>query len=114
AAAREVAAQRVDGFAADRDDPLLRALPEAADDPLLEVDRRSLEPHGFADAKAGAVEELHECPVAKRSRAGARCRLDQAHGLAGGIHPDLWIRSATAHAAPSRSRSPSFSMRQHR
>src|SRR3954454_13422348 len=58
AAAGEVAVQRVDGGAADRDDPLLRALAERADEPLLRVDARSVEPDRLADTEAGAVQQL--------------------------------------------------------
>src|SRR5579864_3723960 len=42
-AAGEVAAERRDRFAADRHDPLLRALSEAADEAPVEVDCRSVE-----------------------------------------------------------------------
>jgi len=83
AAAREVAAQRVHGLAADGDDALLRALADAADDPLLEVDGGAVEPDGLADAEARAVEELDERAVAERARGRSRRGLDQTLGLAG-------------------------------
>src|SRR4051794_38129393 len=49
AAAGEVAAERLRGGAADRDDALLVALPDAADDPLVEVDPCALQPDRLAD-----------------------------------------------------------------
>src|SRR3954447_2735847 len=48
AAAGEVAAERLGGGATDRDDPLLVALADAADDSLVEVDPRPLEPDRLA------------------------------------------------------------------
>ncbi len=86
-AAGEVAAQRLDGLAPDRDDALLGALAEAADEPLLEIDAGALEPDRLAHAQARAVEQLDERPVAERARAGADGRLDQALGLAGRERP---------------------------
>src|SRR4051794_14934022 len=50
AAVGEVAAQRLGGLASERDDPLLAALPRAADQPLVEIDRAPLEPDRFAHA----------------------------------------------------------------
>src|SRR5690242_19447240 len=56
--AGEVAAERSDGLAADRDDPLLRALADAADEAAVEVDAGLVEPDRLAHAQAGAVQEL--------------------------------------------------------
>src|SRR5579864_3006501 len=48
--AGEVAAEGLDRLAADRDDALLRALAEAADEPAVEVDRRLVEAERLAHA----------------------------------------------------------------
>jgi hypothetical protein len=48
--AREVAPQRLDGFRADRDDALLLALPDAADEALVEVDAGAVEADRLADS----------------------------------------------------------------
>src|SRR6476469_3630409 len=82
AAARQIAAQRLDGGASDRDDPLLVALAEHADDARIEVDPCALEPDRLADAQAGAVEQLDEGGVPERAGGRAGGRLDQALGLA--------------------------------
>src|SRR5215211_4260337 len=66
--AREVAPDRLDGLASDRNDPFLVSLAEAADEALVERDRRPLERDGLGHAKAGAVEELHERAVAQVAR----------------------------------------------
>src|SRR5581483_3832794 len=80
---REVAAERFDRLAADRDDALLRALAEAADEPAVEVDRRLVEAERLADAEARAVQELDERAVAERAwRRPVGC-LDQPLRLAG-------------------------------
>src|SRR5207248_4067513 len=83
AAAGEIAAQCVDRLAADRHDALLRALPDAAHEPAVEVDRAALEPHGLAHAQPGAVEQLDERAVAQRPRRRALRGLDEPLGLAG-------------------------------
>jgi hypothetical protein len=62
--ARQIAAYRLGGAAADRDDPLLPALADAADEPSVEVDGPLLEAHRLADPEARAVEELDERAVA--------------------------------------------------
>jgi hypothetical protein len=49
-AVREVAPQRLDRVAPDRNDALLAALARAADEPLLEVDAGAIEPHRLAHA----------------------------------------------------------------
>ena len=86
-AAGEVAAQRLGRLAADRDDALLRALADAADEPPLEVDGGALEADRLADAQAGAVEQLDEGAVAERARRRAGGGLDQPLGLAGRERP---------------------------
>ena len=78
----EVAAERLGGLAADRDDPLLVSLADAADEAVVERDRRLLERDGLGDAEAGAVEELDERAVAEVARLRAGGGLDQALGLA--------------------------------
>ena len=79
--AREVAAQRLGRLAADRDDPFLVSLAEAADEPVLEVDAAPLERHRLRDAQARAVEELGERAVAEVARLRAGGRLDEPLGL---------------------------------
>src|SRR5205085_2437790 len=80
-AAREVAAQRLGRLAPDRHDPLLVALAEAADEPVLEVDTAALERDRLGDAKTRAVEELDERAVAEVARLRAGGRLDEPLGL---------------------------------
>ena len=87
AAAGEIAAQRLGGPAADRDDPLLVALAQAADEPVVERDRALVERDGLGDAEAGAVEELDQGAVAEVARLRASGCLDQAFGLAGRQRP---------------------------
>src|SRR5919197_4248819 len=79
--AREVAAERLGRLPPDRDDPLLVALAEAADEPVLEVDAAALERDRLRDAQARAVEELGERAVAKVARLRAGGRLDEPLGL---------------------------------
>ena len=86
-AAREIAAERLGGAAADRDDALLPALAGAADEPLVEVDRGALERDRLAHAEPGAVEELDECAVPERPGRRAGGRLDQAFDLSGRQRP---------------------------
>ena len=81
-AAREVAAERLGGVPADRDDALLAALADHADEPVVEVDARLVEPDRLGDAQAGAVEQLDERLVAQRARLRAGGGLDQALRLA--------------------------------
>src|SRR5215203_4396613 len=85
--AREVAAQSVGAGPAERDDALLAALADAADEPPLEVDAALLEPDRLADAEAGAVEQLDERGVAERARRRAGGGVDQALRLGGGERP---------------------------
>ena len=101
AAAGEVAAQRLGRRAADRDDALLAALADAADEPLVEIDPRALEPDRLADAQPGAVEQLDEGGVAQRARRRAGRGLDQALGLAARASAGA---SAAGAAPPARPR----------
>src|SRR3954452_7860820 len=80
----DVAPERLGGVAADRDDPLLPALAEHADEAAVEVDARPVEADCLRDTEPGAVEELDERLVAERARRGAGRRLDQPLRLAGG------------------------------
>ena len=63
---REVAARGFRGGASERDEPLLAALAEHADDPVVEVDCALLEPDGLGDAEPGSVQQLDERVVAER------------------------------------------------
>src|SRR5882724_9549571 len=54
----QVTPQCLGGLPADRDDPLLRALADAANDACVEVDARLLQTDGLADSQARAVEEF--------------------------------------------------------
>jgi hypothetical protein len=74
---REVPTHRFCSRAAERHEALLVALAEHAHDPFLERDAALLEPDRLGDAQAGAVEELHQRPIAERSGARARCSLDE-------------------------------------
>jgi hypothetical protein len=69
---RQVAAHRFRRRATEWHEPFLPALADHADDALLEGDAVLLEPDGLRDTQPGAVEELHERPIAQgpRSRAG--------------------------------------------
>src|SRR4029079_16545734 len=78
---REVAAERLDRVAPDRDDALLIALAGATDESLLEVDARAVETDGFAHAEPRAVEQLDQGPVAHHAGGRAGSRLDQPLGL---------------------------------
>ena len=78
----QIAAQRVDGLPADRDDALLRALADAADEPPLEVDGGAVEADRLADAQARSIEQLDEGAVAQRAWRRAGRRLDETLGLA--------------------------------
>src|SRR5207244_6750579 len=64
----QVTPQCLCGLPADRDDSLLGALADAADDACVEVDARLLQAHGLADPQAGAVQELDESAVTQRAR----------------------------------------------
>src|SRR5829696_1785370 len=86
-AARDVARERLRGVAADRDDPLLVALADAADQALVEIHRVPREADRLAHAQPCAVEELDYGAVAKGPRGRARGGLDQPLGLAGRQRP---------------------------
>jgi hypothetical protein len=75
-AAGEVSAYRLDALAAERDDPLLVSLAEAAHDPVVEVDAAAVQPHSLADAQPGPVEEFDERTVAEGARRRAVRRLN--------------------------------------
>src|SRR5262249_29550899 len=83
AAAREIPPECLCRRSADRHDPLLVSLADAADEPVVEIDAGALEADRFADAEAGAVEELDERGVAQRARSRAVGRFDQPLSLAG-------------------------------
>src|SRR5947209_967955 len=83
APAGEIAAEGLRRLAADRNDALLRAFAEAADEAALEIDGRAVEPDCLADAQARSVHELDERAVAQRARRRSRCGLDQPLRLAG-------------------------------
>ena len=80
---RDVAAQRVDCGPAERNNALLRALPERAHEPVLEVDGASVQAGRLADAEPRAVHQLDERPVAHRARRRAVGGVDQSLGLGG-------------------------------
>ena len=75
---REISSDGVRRAAADRDDALLATLPEAENEPLVEIYGADVEPDRFGDAKARAVEELDERAVAQRPGTGADCCVDEA------------------------------------
>src|SRR5262249_49132944 len=70
------------GRASDRDDPLLVSLADASDNALVEIDAGPIEPDRLADAQAGAVEELDESGVPKRTRGRPASSLDEPLRLA--------------------------------
>src|SRR5580765_484947 len=78
---REVAAERLDRVAPDRNDALLVALAGATNESLLEVDAGSVETDGFAHAEPRAVEQLDQGPVAHHAGGRAGSRLDQPLSL---------------------------------
>src|SRR6266566_1943546 len=71
----QVTPQCLCGLPADRDDSLLRALADAANDACVEVDARLLKAHGLADPQAGAVQQLDESAVTQRARAARQVEL---------------------------------------
>ena len=81
-AAGKVPAQRVDRLATDRNDALLVALADAADEPLIQVHGAALETDRLRHSQPGAVQQLDERAVAKTARSRPRGGLDQALGLA--------------------------------
>jgi hypothetical protein len=77
----EVAAHRLGGRTTQRNEALLAALAEHAHDAVLECDAVLLEPDGLGDPEPGAVEELHQGPVAQRARRRADGGVDETLGL---------------------------------
>ena len=102
AAAREVAAQRLDRWPPDRDDALLAALADDAHEPVVEVDAALLEPDRLGDAQPRAVEQLDERAVAQRSRRRAVRGPDQPLGLAGRERPRQRPRPPRQRRSPRR------------
>jgi len=86
-AEREVAPNRLRCRPAERDESLLTALAEDADDPLLDVDPALLESDGLGDAQASAIHQLDERTVAEGARRRPDGCVDQALGLRGGQRP---------------------------
>ena len=80
---REVAPHRLRSRPPERHEPLLAALAEHPHDALLDGDAALLEPDGLRDTQPGAVEELDERAVAKSTRRGSRCSVDQPFRLRG-------------------------------
>ena len=78
AAEREIAADGLGGRAAERNETLLAALSQHADDALLDRDAALLEPRGLRDAQPGSVEQLHERAVAERARRRADGGVDES------------------------------------
>src|SRR5438132_2312835 len=81
AAPGEVAPERLGALTADRYDPLLRALAEAADEAAVEIDAALVERHGLRHPQARAVQEFDERAVAEVTRLRAGSRFDQALGF---------------------------------
>lgn len=81
AAQREVPANRLRGWAPERDEPFLPALAENAYDAVFYGDAVLLEPDRLRHPKAGAVEELHEGAISQSTRSGADRGVDQPFGL---------------------------------
>src|SRR6266540_7442286 len=69
------------GLSADRHDPFLRALADAANDACVEVDTRLLQADRFADPQACAVQELDESAVPQSARRRAVRGLDEPLGF---------------------------------
>jgi len=65
------------------DEPLLSALSEHAHHALLERDAVLLQPDRLGDTQTGAVQELHERPVAQRPRGRPDRGVDQTLRLGG-------------------------------
>src|SRR3954451_20130588 len=82
-AAAQVAAERVGGAPSERDDPLLVALSDRADESFLQVDAVLLEADRLAHTQAGAVQELDERAVAQIARRSPVGRLHEALCLSG-------------------------------
>ena len=83
-ASAEVTTKCLDRLPSDRDDPLLPALADRPDEPLIEIDAALVEADRLPDPQSRAVEELDESPVAKcprrRSGGGVDEPLDLRRG----------------------------------
>ena len=79
--AREVAAESLCRLPADRHDPLLVPLADAADEAVVERDAAFVQRHRFGDAQAGAVEQLDERAVAEIAWLRPHRSFDQPLGL---------------------------------
>ena len=77
AAESEIATDSLGRRASERDDPLLPALPDHADDAVVQRDAVLLEARGLGDTQTGAVEQLDERTVAQRAWRGPGRRVDQ-------------------------------------
>ena len=73
----EVSTYGLGSRTAERHEALLPALPENADDPLVESHARLVETDRLGDAETCPVQELHQCAVAEVARRGPDCGLDQ-------------------------------------
>jgi hypothetical protein len=80
---REIATHGFRSGPPERDEALLPALSEHADDAFLDGDAALLQAGRFRHAKAGAVEQLHERAVSERARRRPGGRVDQPFGLRG-------------------------------
>ena len=78
AAEREIAPDGLGGRAPERNEPLLAALSQDTDDPLVDRDAALLEPRGFRDPQSGSVEQLHERAIAERARRRADGGVDES------------------------------------
>src|SRR5206468_10552073 len=83
APAGEVTPKCLDGLAADRHDPFLVALADAAHHAFVERDPALLEPDRLGHTQACAVQQLDQGAVAEVTRLRSGCGFDQALGLAG-------------------------------
>src|SRR5256885_11104105 len=72
AAAREIAAQSLDGLAPDRHHAFFRALAKATHEPGVQIDALLLESDRFADAEPTAVQQLAERAVTQCPRRQSR------------------------------------------
>ena len=64
--AAQIAAQGLAGLAAERHQPFLVSLAQAAHEPLVQVDAAPVETDSLADAQAGPVQQLDKRAVAQR------------------------------------------------
>ena len=93
----EVPSNRFRGRPPEWNEALLSALPEDADDSLLDVDGAPVQPDRLRDPQSGAVEKLDQRPVAPRARRRPDRRLDEALRLGRGERP----RQAASPARPA-------------